>query len=176
MQVDTQKVWPDFAKTEFEQALGFFRSAHTLFAQVATVLVIANVTLIGYSLDKKTSSILFIGAIMPLCVIVVLEVIGRLQVSTLFTIISIERKYGDPEVSWLMTTGMLVNLSKKLSKKVNDVFAVVNSEEQAVLLRRLRIPLLGYWNCLVNIVLVFFAIVQIVVSVLLYRYFNWTLF
>jgi len=59
----------EFICLQIEKAIESYRSAVSLMAKVITVLLIINITLLGYSIVTKVSGIMFIGSLFPIMIL-----------------------------------------------------------------------------------------------------------
>jgi len=119
-----------------------FRHGVTSLAQLVTVFVLADITLIGFAIDNQIAGIIFLGALFPLFIMNSASVVGKLLTPTIFTAYCIEQKCG-AEISGLMHTGLRVNFSREVAHKLAAISAISNIDDQAAQLRRLNISMFG---------------------------------
>ena len=58
MPPDSEKINPDFLIMQYEQAMETFRHGVTSLAQLVTVFVLADITLIGFAIDNQIAGII----------------------------------------------------------------------------------------------------------------------
>lgn len=79
-------------KLQYQQALDTYRTQFTLLINILTIFIIANVTLIGFAVDKKSSLMLLTGAIFPLAIHFAYRTIKELMKPIILTAIYFEKK------------------------------------------------------------------------------------
>jgi len=67
-----------FLIMQYEQAMETFRHGVTSLAQLVTVFVLADITLIGFAIDNQIAGIIFLGALFPIFIINSASVVGKL--------------------------------------------------------------------------------------------------
>ena len=174
MPSDSAKLNPDFLVTQYEQAMETFRHGVTSLAQLVTVFVLADLTLLGFAIDNQIAGIIFLGALFPIFIMNSASVVGKLLAPTIFTAYGLEQKCG-AAIGGLMHTGLRVNLSLEVANKLAAISAIENIDEQAAQLRRLDISMFGRRKTLVNTLLIFVALIQVIAPVVLTSYFGWKL-
>lgn len=75
---------------ELEQTFETFRALFRLVVSIFTILITANVTLVGYAMANQTALMLGMGAIFPLGGLAILVFVGRMFVPLLHTALTIE--------------------------------------------------------------------------------------
>jgi len=174
MPPNSEKINPDFLITQYEQAMETFRQGVTSLAQLVTVFVLADITLLGFAIDNKIAGIIFLGALFPLFIMNSASVVGKLLAPTIFTAYCLEQKCGE-EISGLMHTGLRVNLSPEIAKKLEAISAMTNIDDQAGQLRKINISMFGRRKTLVNLLLIFVTLIHVMAPLLLTSCFLWKL-
>ncbi len=174
MPADSEKINSEFLIMQYEQAMETFRHGVTSLAQLVTVFVLADITLIGFAIDNQIAGIIFLGALFPLFIMNSASVVGKLLAPTIFTAYCLEQKCGEG-VSGLMHTGLRVNLSSEVAQKLEAVSAMTNVEAQAGQLRKIDISMFGRRKNLVNIVLILVVLIHVMAPMLLTSCFSWKL-
>jgi len=172
MPPDSEKISSEFLITQYEQAMETFRHGVTSLAQLVTVFVLADITLIGFAIDNQIAGIIFIGALFPLFIMNSASVVGKLLAPTIFTAYNLEQKCG-AEIGGLMHTGLRANLSLKVANKLAAISAMSNLDDQALQLRRLDISMFGRRKHLVNTLLIFVTLIHVIAPLLLTSRFAW---
>jgi hypothetical protein len=85
MPSDAEKIRPDFLIVQYEQAMEIFRHGVTSLAQLVTVFVLADITLLGFAIDNQIAGIIFLGALFPIFIMNSASVVGKLLAPTIFT-------------------------------------------------------------------------------------------
>ena len=174
MPTDAEKLNSEFLIMQYEQAMETFRHGVTSLAQLVTVFVLADITLIGFAVDNQAAGVIFLGAVFPLFIINSASVVGKLLTPTIFTAYCIEQKCGE-EVSGLMHTGLRVNLPLAVARELEAIRAMTNTEAQAGQLRKIDISMFGRRKNLVNILLILVALIHVIAPMLLTSIFSWKL-
>jgi len=174
MPPDAEKINSEFLTVQYEQAMETFRHGVTSLAQLVTVFVLADITLIGFAIDNQIADIIFLGALFPIFIMNSANVVGKLLAPTIFTAYCIEQKCG-AEISGLMHTGLRVNLSPEIAQKLETISAMTNIDDQAGQLRKIDISMFGRRKTLVNILLILVALIHIIAPLLFTSCFSWKL-
>lgn len=174
MSQDSEKINHDFLIVQYEQAMETFRHGVTSLAQLVTVFVLADLTLLGFAIDNQIAGIIFLGALFPIFIMNSASVVGKLLAPTVFTAYCIEQKCGE-EISGLMHTGLRVNLSPEVAQKLEAVRAMTSVEAQASQLRKIDISMFGRRKNIVNFLLILVALIHVMAPVLLTSRFSWRL-
>jgi len=174
MPPDSEKINSAFLITQYEQAMETFRHGVTSLAQLVTVFVLADITLLGFAIDNQIAGIIFLGALFPVFIMNSASVVGRLLVPTIFTVYCLEQKCG-AEIGGLMHTGLRVNFSREVAHKLAAISAMSNIDDQADQLRKINISMFGRRKTLVNTLLVLVALIHVVAPLLFTSCVSWKL-
>jgi hypothetical protein len=174
MSPDAERINPEFLIVQYEQAMETFRHGVTSLAQLVTVFVLADLTLLGFAIDNQIAGIIFLGALFPLFIMNSASVVGKLLAPTIFTAYCIEQKCGE-EISGLMHTGLRVNLPPEVAQKLEAVRAMTRVEAQAGQLRKIDISMFGRRKNIINSLLILVTLIQVMAPLLLTRCFSWRL-
>jgi len=157
-----KKVRTELILAEFEQAIITFRAGFTTLSRIGALLIIADVTVIGYAINTRIAGIVFLGAIFPFGIMYLIKVVGKLLTPVIITAYSIEKEYGDNKIRTLMNAGLSINLSKKFSDKLESILSVKDAYEQDKMMSKVYFPMLGPGRLAFNSLLILFAIAQLV--------------
>jgi len=174
MPPDSEKIKPEFMIVQYEQAMETFRHGVTSLAQLVTVFVLADITLIGFAIDNQIAGIIFLGVLFPLFIINSASVVGKLLTPTIFTAYCIEQKCGE-KICGLMHSGLRVNLSSEVANKLEAISDMTNADDQAGQLRQINISMFGRRKNLVNTLLILSALIHVITPLLLTSCFSWRL-
>jgi hypothetical protein len=94
----------EFVRLQFEQAMESYRWIFSLLAQLTAVLIIADATVVGYSISTQISGILLIGPLFPLMILYLGHMASKMIVPIVYTAVSLENNYGAPNVDFLAST------------------------------------------------------------------------
>ncbi|HEY5175602.1 MAG TPA: hypothetical protein VII95_08570 [Terriglobales bacterium] len=115
---DPRMVPPEITKAQLQQSVETYRVQLSLLVQICTVLVLADATTVGYSIQQRLAGLLWVGAVFPVVMIMCARVVGRMSVPVLATAITIEAKYNDPEVGGLISTFVAVAISPGFAERL----------------------------------------------------------
>ncbi|MGH7594753.1 MAG: hypothetical protein ACREOI_00285 [bacterium] len=174
MPPDPEKINSEFLIMQYEQAMETFRHGVTSLAQLVTVFVLADITLLGFAIDNKIAGIIFLGALFPVFIMNSASVVGKLLAPTIFTAYCIEQKCGE-EISGLMHTGLRVNLSPEVAQKLEAVSVMTSVDAQASQLQKIDISMFGRRKNIVNSLLILVTLIHVMAPLLLTSCFSWRL-
>lgn len=166
----------EFAKLQLAQALDTYRTQMTLLVQILTVMVIADCTVVGYSLANKNPMSLAVGCIFHFFMLYTLLAIQHLSIPILYTAVNIEQAYGTGVVDGVATSFLSFTSSPEyvgeLRKIANDYCSCV-LEERIMRLRALPRPRLGVRGHLVRKGLIAIGLGQIIAATVLHLVLHW---
>jgi hypothetical protein len=165
----------EFARTQFDQAVETFRTQISLIIQIATVLVVANATVVGYAMSQRTSGILFVGILFPIIILFLADTIFRSTVPIIYTAVSLELEYGNGGSDWLASTFLAFIAPAKYVEKLKAICSIENDDERAKQLRSLASPLFGKRSRM-KLTLIMIAFLELIAPLILYLVFGWPLF
>ena len=166
----------EFVKTQFEQACETFRAQFSLLVQVITILILGDITIIGYAVSTQIAGIVLIGTIFPLMILYILYRMNKLAIPVIYTAVSLEGKYGGSGTDWLASTYTANIIGAQFVDKLQAISLLPDAAERARQLRALKPPLVGGSRGMTRSALVLLAIGQMVAPVVLASYFHWRLF
>lgn len=166
----------EFAKLELQEAINTFRTGLSVLVQIVTVMVVANVSIIGYALSNKISGVIFLGALIPLLIIIITKMVSRLLVPSVYTAYTVEKSFGEAGHECLMRIGLSVLSTAEFLKNFDRIEAEVSLGARAEGLRKLRFSLLGPQQTLIFTVLCLISLLQVLIPFLLTNLFHWQMF
>lgn len=163
-----------FVKSQLEQAFETFRVQFSLLTQVASVLVLADVTVIGYAISTKNAGILLIGALFPIIIRRVAQFASKLMLPVIYSAVSLETKYGGAGEDWLASTFLGV-LSIEYIEELKSISTIQDTHQRMAKLRLSPLILFGKGSK-TRLILLLVTLSQIIAPVVLFLFFNWQLF
>jgi len=163
----------EFLKFQGEQMFETYRMHYSQAMQLIATVTIVDVTLVGYSISTQIAGILFIGALCPLLVEVIVQVAGQRILPILYSLVSLEMKYGGGNDDWLASTFVAHDMSPDYVGKLRSISLVTDTNMRIAQLRRMRMPLFS--SIAFRIMLLVIAVGQILISLVLSIYFGWRL-
>ena len=113
------KVSSELIKIQYQEGVSTYRTQISLLIQIMTVLVVGDITIIGFAFENKSASLLIIGAIFPATLLIIIKVIKRLMIPIIETCYRIENEYLTKETPRLATSYIE---KTQLSKRPADFF------------------------------------------------------
>lgn len=166
----------EFSRLQLEQSIQTYRTGLTVLAQIITVLIIANGTVVGYALTGKTAGFFFIGALFPLLIIFLTRMVGKLFVPAVFTSYSIEKYFDAAGHDCLMTTGISMICSEEFLEKLEKIRRLSQTDARIHALQELDFSILGSRERMAVAALLLLALGQCLVPFALSTLFSWKLF
>jgi hypothetical protein len=165
-----------FVVAELQQMSESYRLIVTLTVQIITVLVLANVTLIGYAIGQRIAGILLIGPIFPIGIITTVLIAGRVGLPLIYTYVNLERKYGRDQADWLGRTFFPIMISLRFVVRALEIGELPGWSQRFAQMRRLPLPVVGTGKGIIRVCLVLVALGQIATAFVLWGYFGWQMF
>ena len=175
-QAESPTIDPEFIRLQFEQAVETFRAQFSLYVQGATVLVIANMTLISYAISTQIAGVLLVGPVFPLAVLFSAYAIGKLQLPIAYTAVSLEDRYAAPDVDWLVSTFLATTFSAEYVTRLRSINAIQDPAARVQRLRSVSPQWVGSGKRIGRTLLLLAALGQVVAPFLLIHFFNWRWF
>lgn len=166
----------EFARVEVAQAIETFRTQFSWLIQIITLLVLADVTVVGYAISEQIASVLLIGAVFPIMIIYARNRVNRLMVPVIYSAISIEHEYGGTKSDWLMATFLALTNSPDYVEALVTLSAEKDKNQWIQKYREVRQPILGIGKGLTHTALILITFGQLILPVILALFFNWRLF
>ena len=168
----------EFIKSQYNQAFEVLRLQINLFIKVSTILVVADVSLIGYAMNQHSAGIVAIGMIFPLVILATISLLGKTLIPVMFTILRIERAFSVGDHNWLGTTYFAFVISEDFKKDLERILEIQNSSSQFYELRKIdpsSIASLVGITSLFHWLIILAAIGQLVSAGILFYFFHWPL-
>ncbi len=166
----------DFIRMQFEKAIDTYQKQSALFVQITTVLVVANVTLLGFAFTNKSAGVFLAGALFPPMVLYLMSRFRKIILPYLYVAVSIEQKYGGSETDWMASTYLATNVSLESLQVFKKISNENNYEIKIERLKKNSIPLLGRGKGLSRATLIMAFLGQVTAPFILAYFFNWQLF
>ncbi len=163
-----------FATMQVKEAIETYRSQFSLLIQILTVLVIADVTIIGYATSNKIAGIGVVGAFMPLAMMLVISGAGRFMLPVIFTAVSIEKKFVKHNDSWLMSTLFSAVASTDFINRLEAIGKIENPAERIKSLLSLRLNRIDRF--VYRLILISISLLQLVAAILFNLVYGWRFF
>lgn len=162
----------EFSKFQLQEVFTTYRTQYTLLIQIMTVLLVADVTVIGYSIHEKMCGVIFIGVVFPIMMMLVRRTIRRSMIPILFTGLTLENKYGSPDNDWLISTYLNFNHGSSFVQLLLEINTLKTKEEK---IQQLKFVHSQSYTKLKNplfIILLSIVIGHIVGPIILHHYFR----
>ena len=167
---------PDFVRLQIQQSLDMYRSTISTLVQILTVLVIGDVTVAGFAMNQKSSGILIVGVVFPIIMYYLIYRINFILVSTFFTAVSLEQKYGGANENWLASTLLLHGISSDALEEMIEISKITDHKIRAKRLRKASVPPIRKGIGLLRFSLITIAIGQLWAPFILAYLYQWKLF
>jgi len=170
------RVETPFVVAQLQQMSESYRVVMTLAVQIITVLVLANVTLVGFAMGRNIAGILLIGPIFPLGIIMTVYIAGRIGLPLIYTYVNLERKYGHDQADWLGRSFFSIMISPRWVERALEIGELPDWSERFAEMRRLPMPVVGTGKGIIRACLVLVALAQIAAAFVLWAFFGWDMF
>lgn len=174
--MEQTKTQSEFSKLELQEAINTFRTGLSVLVQIVTVLVVANVSILGYAISYKMTGIIFLGALIPLLIIVITRMVSNLLVPAVYTAYAIEKHAGQSQHDNLMQIGITVLSSPDFIQKLDEISQQDGLAARAESLRDLNFSLLGTQKNLIFLILGLISLLQLLIPFILSSIYHWPMF
>lgn len=127
----------EFAKLELDISINAFRAQYDLLTKIVTVLLIADVSFIGYAIKEETALFALLALVFPVGIFFTIFILRRAMLATIYVAINIERKYGGDEHDWLATTYISFLASTDFIEKLTNINEIENREDRIKQLKKI---------------------------------------
>lgn len=158
---------------ELEQAIETIRTQLSLTVNAFTVLVLADITLIGYAINTKSAGIIFVGSIIPIIILIVGYTVKKLMVPIAFTAIYLESRYGDKDGTYLASTFIYFILNQKTISRLKKIADEEDKNKRLQLLKKINTNFHWTPHGIISIVVFIIFIGQISLPLILAYYLGW---
>ena len=166
----------NLVQLQLEQAYETFRTQITLMVSVLTILIIANVTVIGYGISQEKAGIILIGTIFPMAVAYAIYRVNKMMIPVLYTAVRLEALFGEDEDDWLATTFLGSTASTAVMKALQEIKPGSTQETRLSELKQVKITVFGKGGGFTRIMLVIATVGQLIAPIVLTLFFGWEMF
>ena len=160
-----------FIEKELGEALNTYRIQHTLVVQLTTAMLIINVSVIGFALERCNPYLIIIGGICQLIVIIIRIKSYQLMIPIIYSAIHLEKIVKQPNIDWLMSTYAAI-ISPKLYIDFEILSLIPDKKDR---IDKLCIVSRKFQNTAINqsnFICFFFFLLQMFIGVFGERVFN----
>lgn len=165
----------DFIKLQLDQAIDTFKTQLSLSVQIITILLIANVTVVGFAISNKIAGIFFLGFIFPCVLLFVLIRMSRMMKPLLYTAIHLEQKYGGGDTDWVVSTFIGTVINQEYLDKLKEISSDSDPLKRANNIRKLKSPFMSNIKSPALLTLILLAFLQLIFPFILILFFSWHL-
>jgi hypothetical protein len=127
----------EFEKIQLEQSMETFRMIQDRLFMIILGLIVANVTIIGFAIDKQKPLIALIGIACYILMWFYIKVSRRFINAATITAMSIEEKYGDRSIEWLVTSSLKKTANKDVRNTILNIRKLNNLEDRLNIIQKL---------------------------------------
>lgn len=153
--MENDKESKELINTLYQEGMITFRTQITLMIQIMTVIVLGDITIIGFAFENQSSMLMLIGTIFPIALIIITNVVKRLMIPIVKTCYDIEQKYLTNKSPKLATSFIL---ETQKSKKDSDFYKIKFTK-----------------SVIFHYIIIAIAFGQLILSFVFYFYFDWKL-
>lgn len=157
----------EFQKIQLEQSMETFRMIQNKIFMVISGLIVANVTIIGFAIEKQKPLIALIGIACYLLMWFYIKICRRFMIAAITTAMSIEEKYGEKDIHWLVTSSIEKTANKEVRTKISNIGKLENQNERLEELQKLSLTGFTVNKWLMDILIWGFCIIQISIIIFL---------
>lgn len=160
-----------FLELELQEAFENYRTILKLVVSIFTLLVTANITVIGYALANKVTILFAAGAIFPIAGLLLLLFFGRMFVPITYTAFMIEQTTTNrPDCFWGV---LLAMMASSTIPKIKGILEIEDPQERVKQLSKqlsgfLSFGGLTFWGALI------LSLLQIIAIPALHYIFGWS--
>lgn len=166
----------DFAIVVFERALLDIRSHYAILIQIATALIIANLTIVSYASTVKNGGIILICSFFPSVIIFLIYFFSKMITPLIYSAISIEKYFNLPKVDWVASTYYTIFYNHDMVEKIETIIDIINNNDRMNVLSKINIPILGKATGLLYVILILLTLLHLILSFVFINYYGWKLF
>jgi hypothetical protein len=156
---------------EITEALMSYRTSYTLLTQFITVLLIANVSILGFAFDSHNSALFFLGSICPIIILFIRLKVGQRMLPIIYTAFHLEQKLCKENIDLLSTTYIetafsssykplqRINYLETHEERMKELKKIINSYHYVLFNRTFLFGTIAY---------ICMSIFQIILSVFIY--------
>jgi len=134
---------PYFIRLQIEQSMETYRAQFSLLVQVLTVMIVGDITVIGYGVNARSAGVMLVGALFPILGIYITYRVNKLMMPVIYTAVTLEQKLGKEEADWLASTFVATVSSLELVNTMKQIGQEHDPSERLKKLRRVKLPIIG---------------------------------
>jgi hypothetical protein len=170
---DQNKVIIELAQKELIEAISTYRTQYTLLTQAISVIIVGNITVIGWGFSNQKSGIILLGCIFPILMHYLYRAFHRMNVPVVYTAIQFENILGTNKYDWLATTYLYRRLD--LLDELRKVCLIENQIERFKKLNKISTKPVNIFNSRLTLLTFIAFTVQLVLAVFLSKFLCWSL-
>jgi hypothetical protein len=160
----------DLERLQLQQAAETYRAQLSLMVQILTILVVADITLVGYAITAKSAAIVAIGTAFPLGMLYISWAVFKLSIPFFFIAVKIELNSG---VQGLFSTFLAFVQTPTYLSELRDIAASGTFQEQIAKLRKMKIPSVRAGKLHGRILMFGVAAAQIMAALAVHYWIGW---
>jgi hypothetical protein len=164
----------DFTKQQVDQAIRTFLSQFTILIQVVTILVVANVTIVGYGISEKFGGALLIGSFIPLVIIYMMNGVSRYMIPIIFSAVNLEDQLAEGRKVLLISTFVSFAASAEYLAQLKKIADIRDNDKKMEELHKMKFPMFARRRF--NLILMLISATELVIPFYLSTYQGWKLF
>ncbi len=166
----------EFLRLQYQQALETYRAQLTLLVQIITVLVLADVTMVGFAINSATSGMIVVGAVFPVMILIIISYVFRLSAPILYVAVNIEEKFPSISADLLASTFVSSVIGSEYLHNLRAIVATLDPEERIRMRRELPAPIFRVRRISrTKTALMLITLAQLLAPIPLYYLFCWHL-
>ena len=138
VQTPPREIDPVLWEAEFTQAMEMYRSNSTVTIQVLTVLVVADVTLLGFAFERHSAVILFLTGFLPIAGLMAYYRMGYYMKPVIYASLLLENRFRPPSGDLLATSLIGMQTSGDTFNKIVEIAEDQDFERRMQRLAQLR--------------------------------------
>lgn len=165
-----------FIISQLQQHVETYRMILTITVQILTVLVLGNVTLVGYAISQQIAGILLIGPLFPVGIIITVFLVGHFAMPIIYSYLNLERKFGGDWADWLGKTFFSYMFTAKFVSQMLEAGSLPDWDKRYTALKKMPMVVVGTGKGIIRACLALVAVGQVAAAIVLWLYFDWRMF
>ena len=130
----------EFYKFELQQSIEVFKTQFNLLVSIQTVFVVSNITVIGYAITHRISTIFLVGALIPLFMAFMIYAVGRFMVPVIYTALFLESKFERDDSDLIASTFARYSMKTVFVDEIYRISSLQSKQERTFRVNRLKYP------------------------------------
>jgi hypothetical protein len=171
---DKEKIVKDLEVKQLVETISTFRTQYTLMTQAFSVLLVGNLTILGWAFNNQKAGLILLSSLFPVSLLILKMIFTKQTLPIFYTGILLEKKLGN-DSDLVFESFLGIRQPHKLAF-IKKCLEIEDKEKRFSALRNYGNKYFHITGGITSVIAIISIIGQIFLSVILMRFFCWNFF